>query len=118
MREETEDRFDLMRAEINQYRELNNILIQRNEKTYQEFYGKEGNTREKEKEIQGLIQEFRKQISSLKTAKETATERIGAQYETNYEMILEEKNKILADYVQMKELYEAAQNKIRDMYEL
>jgi hypothetical protein len=33
-------------------------------------------------------------------------------------MILEEKNKILGDYCQIKELYEAAQNKIRDMYDI
>ena len=64
------------------------------------------------------MQEFRRQISSLKTAKETVTEKIGGQFEANYEFVLEEKNKVIADCAQLKEQCEAAQTKIRDMYDL
>lgn len=77
-----------MRAEINQYRQINAILIQRNEKTYNDYYNKEDITREKEKEIQGLVQEFRKQISSLKTAKESVSENVTARYENDYGNLL------------------------------
>ena len=34
------------------------------------------------------MQEFRKQISNLKTAKESVTEKLGAQYESSFEILL------------------------------
>ena len=79
--EKTEEKYQQLLNDVNKYKEMNNILISRKEKVFQEIYNKEATNREKEREIQNLVNEFRRQISNLKSIKDNnSNEQLGSHY--------------------------------------
>ena len=98
-----EDLNNSLKIEVNRYKELNNGLLAKNEHIITGLLSKSGDSKERFKEVEGVLGELNKQLEIVKNVRveQTALSRNTVSLES-YEGLLQEKTQAEAEVVRLR----------------